>query len=245
MKKLLIILCLLTSQLISQAQTELFEGVLVYGRKFYNQANRIDSDDPNVPPTMSFTVKGNFCLTEIATEKDIMAAMNYSIVTDSEKKEATMLASIANQKMAVKFDPSYFNVSKLYRIVSANDASTREIAGLSCNKGYAIIESEFGTQDTMIVWYSKSFEAIPYQFESSIGPGLIVSMQQDELSYWELKEIRKETVDPLRFAIPKNYTVKTENELQDFISTLEQLEIEEKKDPQEKQGNEIIHEEEE
>jgi len=244
MKKLLFIFCLFISQLNSIAQAQGFEGVLVYGRKFYNNANRIDNEDPNVPPEIRFTVKGNLCLTEITTEKDFMAAMNYSIVTDSEKKEATMLASIANQKMAVKFDPSYFNASKLYRIVSANVANTREIAGLTCNKGFALIESEFGTEDTLEVWYTTSFAAIPYQFEASIGPGLIVSMQQDESSYWELKEVRKETVDPLRFVIPSNYANTTESELQDFISTMEQLEIEEKKEPLEKRGNEIIHEEE-
>ena len=244
MKKLLFILCLFISQLNSRAQTESFEGVLVYGRKFYNNAKRIDSDDPNIPPTMTFTVKGNLCLTEIATEKDFMTAMNYSIVIDSEKKEAIMLARIANEKMAVKFDDSYFNASNLHKIVSANHSITKQIAGLTCSKGYALIESEFGTADTMQVWYSTSYNAIPYQFASLNGPGIIVSMQQDDVSYWELKEIRKEVVDALRFAVPNAYSFRTQNELQDFISTLDQLEIEEDKDSMEKRGNEIIHEEE-
>jgi len=244
MKKLLFILCFFTLQLNSIAQNETFEGVLVYGRKFYNNAKRIDSDDPNIPPTMSFTVKGNLCLAEISAEKDFMAAMNYSIVIDSEKKEATMLARLANKKMAVKFDPLYFNDSQLYKIVTASESKTRIIAGLSCSKGIAIIESEFGTADTMDVWYSNSFNAIPFQFQTSPGPGLIVSMQEDDISYWELKEIRKEVVDPLRFTIPIEYKPMSQNEMQDFISTLEQLEIEEEEDAMEKRGNEIIHEKE-
>lgn len=245
MKKLLFLFCLISLNLDAFAQSESFEGVLIYGRKFYNSSKRIDSYDPNMPPTMSFTVKGNLTLTEIITEKDFMAAMNYSIIKDSEKKEATMLAQIANQKMAVKFDPSsYFNLSKLYKVVSANEARVRTIAGLSCSLGYALIESEFGTQDTMRVWYTNAYSAIPYQFETSPGPGLIVSMQQDDVSYWELKEIRKESVDPLRFSIPKEYFPMTQNELQDFITTLDQLEIEEEGDPMEKRGNEINREQE-
>jgi hypothetical protein len=244
MKKLLILFCLIASQFNVFAQAESFEGVLVYGRKFYNSSKRIDSEDPNIPPIMNFTVKGNLSLAEIVTEKDFMTAMNYSIIKDSDKKEGTMLARIANQKMAVKFEPSYFNTSKLYKVVSANQARTRTIAGLTCSLGYALIESEFGTQDTMRVWYTNAYNAIPYQFETSVGPGLIVSMQQDDVSYWELKEIRKENVDPIVFEIPKEYFPMTQGALQDFISTLDQLEIEEEEDPMEKRGNEINHEEE-
>ena len=169
---------------------------------------------------------------------------NYSIVIDSEKKEAIMLARIANEKMAVKFDDSYFNASNLHKIVSANDSITKQIAGLTCSMGYALIESEFGTVDTMQVWYSTSYNAIPYQFASFQGPGIIASMQQDDVSYWELKEMRKEVVDSNRFVVPTAYISRTQSELQDFISTLEQFEIEEEKDPMEKRGNEIIHEEE-
>jgi len=244
MKKLLILFCLIASQVDAFAQAESFEGVLVYGRKFYNSSKRIDSEDPNIPPIMNFTVKGNLSLAEIVTEKDFMTAMNYSVIKDSEKKEATMLARIANQKMAVKFEPSYFNTSNLYKVVPANEARTRTIAGLTCSLGYALIESEFGTQDTMRVWFTTAYNAIPYQFESAPGPGLIVSMQQDDLSYWELQEIRKENVDPTKFEIPKEYFPMTQGEMQDFISTLDQFEIEEEEDPMDQRGNEINHEEE-
>jgi hypothetical protein len=219
------------------AQTEEFEGVLVYGRKFYKSPQRIDSDDPNIPPIISFTIKGNLSLVEIVTEKDFMTAMNYSVIKDSKKKEATMLARIANQKIAVKFEPTYFSTSKLYNVVEANEAITQTIAGLPCRPGYAIVESEFGTQDTMRVWYTASYNSIPYQFETSPGPGLIVSMQQDEFSYWELKEIRIENINPIKFEIPKDYLPMTQEELQDFISTLDQLEIEKEEDNLEERGN--------
>lgn len=244
MKKLLILFCLIVSQFDTLAQAETFEGVLVYGRKFYKNSKRIDTEDPNIPPIMSFTVKGNLSLAEIVTEKDFMTAMNYSVIKDAEKKEATMLARIANQKMAVKFDASYFNTSKLYQVVSANEPRIRTIAGLSCSLGYALIDSEFGKQDTMRVWYTTSYKPIPYQFETLPGPGLIVSMQQDDVSYWELKEIRKENIDPLRFGIPKDHFIMTQEELQDFISTLDQFKIEEEEDPMEQRGNEINREEE-
>lgn len=244
MKKLLILFCLFASQFEANSQAKSFEGVLVYGRKFYKSSKRIDTEDPNIPPVLTFTVKGNLSLAEIVTEKDYMTAMNYSVVKDSEKKEATMLARIANQKMAVKFEPSYFNESKLYKVVPANESRTRIISGLTCSLGYALIESEFGTQDTMRVWYTTAYNPIPYQFETTPGPGLIVSMQQDDVSYWELKEIREENIDALRFLIPKDYLIMTQGELQDFISTLDQFKIKEEEDETEQRGNEINHEEE-
>jgi hypothetical protein len=244
MKKLLFIFCLFISQLNSIAQAQGFEGVLVYGRKFYNNSKRIDSVDPNIPPTISYTVKGNLTLAEISTEKDFMSAMNYSVIVDSEKKEATMLARIANEKMAIKFEDSFFNEKKLYKVISPAEIQTRIIAGLKCKLGYALAESEFGTTDSLRVWYTEEFRNIPYLFETTGAPGLIVSMQQDDLSYWELEEMKPLTVDPLVFSIPKEYLPMTPNELQDFISTMDQLEIEEEIAPSKKEGNEIIHEEE-
>jgi len=244
MKKLLFIFYLFVSLLKVSAQSESFEGTLVYGRKFYNSSKRIDTYDPNMPPSMSFTIKGNLSLVEIITEKDFMTAMNYSVIKDSDKKVATMLARIANHKMAVEFDPSYFSASKLYKVIPTNETKTSTIAGLTCHQGYALIESEFGTVDTMLIWYTEAYNAIPFQFETFSSPGLIVSMQQDDISYWELEEIRKEIVDPLRFVIPNEFKPTTQNEMQDFISTMEQLDLEEKKDPMEMRGNEITHEEE-
>ncbi|MFM2316808.1 MAG: hypothetical protein RLZZ155_1140 [Bacteroidota bacterium] len=245
MKKLLFIILALTCNVDLFAQQVTFEGVLTYGRKFYNNSNRIDTQDPNIPPTMSYTVKGSLSLAEIATEKDFMAAMNYSVVVDSEKKEATMLARIASQKMAVKFEPSFFNKDQLYSIVSANDDRVRVIAGMKSTLGYALMESEFGTIDSMRVWYTQEYQGVPYMFQTFDAPGLIVSMQQDEVSYWELTEMKKEVVDPLKFNIPTDYFPMTQSEMQDFISTMDQLEIEEEIDPMEKRGNEITHEEEE
>ncbi|MEY3835035.1 MAG: hypothetical protein RI989_463, partial [Bacteroidota bacterium] len=103
MKTLNLFLFAVLLSLGSHAQQSSFEGKLIYGRKFYDNSKRIDSNDPNIPPTIGFTIKGKLLLSEISTEKDFMSAMNYSIVIDSEKKEATMLARIANQQMAVKF----------------------------------------------------------------------------------------------------------------------------------------------
>jgi hypothetical protein len=231
--------------LTSFAQQASFEGVLIYGRKFYSNSKRIDTVDPNFPPAISYTVKGNLTLAEISTEQDFMTAMNYSVIVDSEKKEATMLARIANQKMAVKFDSSFFAKSHLYSVVPSKDNRTRVIAGMSCVLGYALIESEFGTVDSMRVWYTKDYKNLPYLFETLGAPGLIVSMQQDDVSYWELTEMKSETIDPLVFSIPSEYFPMSQNELQDFISTMDQLEIEEEVDPMEKRGNEITHEEEE
>ena len=244
MKKLLFIILALTYNVDLFAQQETFEGVLTYGRKFYANSKRIDTQDPNIPPTMSYTVKSPLSLAEIATEKDYMAAMNYSVIVDSEKKEATMLARIAAQKMAVKFEPSFFNKDKLYSFAAANDGRVRVIAGMNCTLGYALIESEFGTTDSMRVWYTQDYQGIPYMFQTIGAPGLIVSMQQDEFSYWELTEMKKEAIDPSRFEIPSDFVPMTQLELQDFLFTLDQLKIEEEVDPMEKRGNEITHEKE-
>ena len=245
MQKRILCLFIVLMNLCSYAQQASFEGVLTYERRFYNNSKSIDSVDPNIPPLISYTVKGSLTLAEISTEQDFMTAMNYSVIVDSEKQEATMLARIANQKMAVKFDPSFFFKDHLYSIKPSNEDTTRLIAGMNCILGYAIMQSEFGTEDSMLVWYTLEYQNIPYLFETLGAPGLIVSMQQDDVSYWELQEIKAENVDPLKFSIPSEYFPMTQYELQDFITTIDQLKIEEELDPMEQRGNEINREEEE
>ena len=244
MKTLLFLICLFTAQLNVSAQTESFEGSLVYSRKFYDGAETIEAFDQFVTIKMKYTVKESFCLIELLGEDKLMEGRSYSMIIDSDKEEATLLAKIANKNMAVKFDTSYFNSSKLSKIISANNRQLREIAGLTCQAGFALKESDLGTQDTMKIWYATSYEAIPYQFENNSAPGLIVSMQQDAISYWELTEIRKEKVEASRFIIPSAYLSVTEAEFQDYISTLDQFEIVDEEAQKEMRGNEMIHEKE-
>jgi hypothetical protein len=225
MKKLLFLICLFSISLCIPAQSESFEGSLVYSRKFYDGAER--SESTYLTSKMIFTIKGNFSLTELLAEDNILEGRSYSILTDSEKKESTVLATIANKKVAVKIDTSNFNSSKLSKIIASKETTTRKIAGLICKSGYAIKQTESGTQDTLKIWYTTSYHAIPFQFDTNSGPGLIVSVQQDDASYWELSEIEVMKVDSQVFSIPIDYLPMDQSELQDFISTLDQLQIEE------------------
>ena len=225
MKKLQFLICLFFIALNLSAQPESFEGSLVYSRKLYDGAERFESS--YVTSKMIFTVKGSFSLVELLAEENLLEGRSYSILTDSDKKESTVMATIANKKVAVKIDTSNFNSSKLFKIVSAKDNKTRQIAGLICQAGYAIKQPESGTQDTLKIWYTSAYHAIPYQFDTNSGPGLIVSLQQDDNSYWELSEIKEMEIDPLVFSIPIDYLPMEQSELQDFISTLDQLQIEE------------------
>lgn len=225
MKKLLILICLFSISLCIPAQSESFEGSLVYRRKFYDGAEGKATFDSSATTKMIQTIKGSLSLVELSGQDSLLEGKNYSIITDSDKKESTLLAHMGNRNVAVKFDSSYFNSSKLYTIASTKDNKTLEIAGLSCHAGYVLLESDLSNQDTLKIWYSTSYKAIPCQFNTNSGPGLIVSIQQDANTYWELTEIRKEKVETTRFIIPTNYTPITESELRDYLFSLEQFEI--------------------
>lgn len=239
MKELLLLICLFSLELNISAQSESFEGSLVYSRKLYSEALGTATYDSYITTKMIYTIKGSYSLVELLAEDNLLEGKSYSLVTDSDKKETILLAHIANRNVAVKIDTSNFNPSKLYKIVSAKDNKTREIAGLTCQAGYALLESDLSYKDTLKIWYATSYKAIPYQFDANSGPGLIVSMQQDANTYWELTEIRKEKVEATRFIIPTNYTPITESELRDYLFSLEQFEIEEELGPLEKRSHEI------
>lgn len=235
-------ICLFSIAAKMSAQSESFEGSLVYSRKLYDGAERTETYNPFATIKMIYTIKGSFSLVELLAEVNSLEGKSYSLITDSDKKETTLIGNIANRKVAVKIDTSNFNSSKLYKIVSAKDTKTREIAGLTCQAGYALLESELSNQDTLKIWYSTSYKAIPFQFDANSGPGLIVSMQQDSSSYWELTEIRKEKVETTRFIIPTNYTPVTESELRDYLFSLEQFEIVDDGAQDEIKGHDIIQE---
>jgi hypothetical protein len=227
MKKLLFLICLFSIALRISAQSESFEGSLVYKKKFYDTATQLEKYDLYVSIQLKFTIKGSFSLIELVAEDNLLEGKSYSILTNSDKKEQTLMATIANKKVALKIDTSHFNSSKISKIISSKDTTNRNIAGLTCKSGYALKISESGTQDSIMIWYTTSYPSIPYQFDTHSGPGLIVSMQQDASSYWELSEIKAMKIDPRVFSIPIDYLPMEQSELQDFISTLDQLQIEE------------------
>ena len=166
MKKLLFIICLFSISLCTQAQSEAFEGTLVYSRKSYSGAERIATYDPYATIKMIYTIKGSLSLVELLGEDSSLERKSYSLLSDSDKKESTLLAHIGNKDVAVKIDTSNFNSTNLYKIVSAKDNKTLEIAGLSCHAGYAISASELSDQDTLKICYSTSYAAIPLSLET-------------------------------------------------------------------------------
>lgn len=244
MEKLLILFCLFFVGVNISAQPESFEGSLVYSRKLYDRAERPEAFEPFATVKMIYTVQGSFSLIQLLAQDNLPEGSNYSIVTDLEKKERTLLTQITNRNLAIKIDTSNFNSGQLYTIVSADDSETRKIAGLTCQAGYALYESDLGNRDTLQIWYTTSYKAIPFQFDVQSGPGLIVSMQQDASSYWELTQIRKEQVETARFIIPSDYSLITENEFKDFLFTLEQFEFEDNAGQNRRIENELNQEEE-
>ena len=47
---------------------------------------------------MIFTVNGSFSLVELLAEENLLEGRSYSILTDSDKKESTVMATIAIKK---------------------------------------------------------------------------------------------------------------------------------------------------
>lgn len=244
MKKLLIPFCLFFVAIGISAQSATFEGSLVYLRKLYDEAERIEDFMPSSTIKVIYTVKGNLSLIQLYTQENLKEGNSISIITDIDKKERTLLTHIADRNLAVKIDTSNFNSSRIYKISPAQDTKIRKIAGLSCQAGYAIMGCEIGIQDTLKIWYTTSYKAIPFQFDAYSGPGLIVSMQQDASSYWELTEIREEHVETTRFVIPSDYSSITENGFKDFLFNLEQFEFEDNAGQNEKIEHKINQEEE-
>jgi hypothetical protein len=76
------------------------------------------------------------------------------------------------------------------------------------------------------VWYSTSYAAIPFQFETASAPGLIVSIQQDKNSFWELSEIMPGNLSPEIFEVPADYKPMSMTEFQEYLAALAELEIE-------------------
>ena len=80
--------------------------------------------------------------------------------------------------------------------------------------------------DTTSVWYTMSYAAIPFQFETATAPGLIVSIQQDKNSFWELSEIIPGKLSPENFEVPHDYKHMSMTEFQEYLAALGELEIE-------------------
>lgn len=208
-------------QLNSFGQNKKFEGVLNYELQTYNGAENSSSISQ-----IKYSVKGNLWRAELVGNEDIISPVNYSLLVNLNSKEATILIDISNTKMAVDINESFFQIEKTSTFLPEASSKRLSIAGLQCNSGLILDKYEDQETDTTSVWYTTSSAAIPFQFETATAPGLIVSIQQDKSSFWELVEIKPGKLNPEIFAAPQEYKPMSMYEFQEYLAALGELEIE-------------------
>lgn len=221
MKRITLLLTLLCIQLCSFGQSKAFEGVLVYELNTYNGIEKSSSISH-----IKYSVKGNLWRGEIVGNEDSIAPVSYSLLVNLKSKEATILANISNTKMAVATSESFFQIEKTNSFSLESGSKKLTIAGLECKSGVIQSKSDDQKIDTNYVWYSTSYAAIPFQFETASAPGLIVSIQQDKNSFWELSEIIPGNLSPEIFEVPADYKPMSMTEFQEYLAALGELEIE-------------------
>jgi GLPGLI family protein len=220
MKRIKTLFALLCIQLCSFGQSREFEGVLVYELHTYNGLEKSSSISH-----IKYSVKGNLWRGEIVGSEDSIALVSYSLIVNLKSKEATLLANISNTKMAVASE-SFFQIEKTNSFSPEADSKKMTIAGLQCKSGVILSKSDNQKTDTTSVWYTTSYAAIPFQFETATAPGLIVSIQQDKNSFWELIEIKPRKLSSEIFEVPYDYKHISLTEFQEYLSELGELEME-------------------
>lgn len=221
MKRITLFFAFLSLQLCSLGQSMEFEGVLIYKLHTYNGEEKSSSISQ-----IKYSVKGNLWRAELVGNEDTNAPVNYSLLVNLKSKEATILANISNTKMAVDINESFFQIEKTSTFLPKTSSKRLTIAGLQCNSGLILNQLEDQKTDTTSVWYTTSYAAIPFQFETATAPGLIVSIQQDKNAFWELVEIKPGKLNPENFAVPQEYKPMSLTEFQEYLAALGELEIE-------------------
>ena len=221
MKRITLLFALLCIQLCSFGQSKAFEGVLIYELNTYNGIEK----SSNIS-RIKYSVKGNLWRGEIVGNEDSIASVSYSLLVNLKSKEATILANISNVKMAVATSESFFQIEKTNSFTSESSSKKLTIAGLECKSGFILSKSDDQKTDTTYVWYTTSYAAIPFLFETATAPGLIVSIQQDKNSFWELSEIIPGNLSPEIFEVPADYKPMSMTEFQEYLAALGELEIE-------------------
>ena len=221
MKRITLLFSFLCLQLYSFGQSPEFEGVLIYELHTYNGEEKSSSISQ-----IKYSIKGNLWRAELVGNEVTNAPVNYSLLVNLKSKEATILANISNTKMAIDINESFFQIEKTSTFLPEARSKEFAIAGLSCKSGVIINNLKDQKTDTTAVWYTKSYAAIPFQFETATAPGLIVSIQQDKNAFWELVEIKPGKLNSENFAAPQEYKPMSLTEFQEYLAALGELEIE-------------------
>lgn len=207
--------------LFSFGQSKEFEGVLIYELNTYKGIEK----QSNISQ-IKYSIKDNLWKAELIGNEDAIVPMSYSLLVDLKLKEATILANISNTKLAVDISERFFQIEKTSSFIPKWGSEKLIVARFECNSGEVINNSSEQKTDTSSVCYTTSYEAIPFQFETATAPGLIVSIQQDKNSFWELTEIHPNKLKPDVFKIPLGYKLMSPSQFQEFLTTLGELDIE-------------------
>ena len=221
MKRITFLFILSCIQLCAFSQSKEFEGILIYELNTYNGIEKSSSISH-----IEYSVKGNLWRGEIVGNEDSLASVSYALLVNLKSKEATILTNISNTKLAVDFGERFFQIEKTNSFSSKQNSKKLTIAGFECKSGLILSKPDNQETDSTFVWYTTLYNAIPFQFETATTPGLIVSIQQDKNSFWELSEIIPKKLDPAKFEVPIDYKSMSMIEFQEYLAALGQLEIE-------------------
>ena len=105
MKRITLLFSFLCLQLCSFGQSKEFEGVLIYELHTYNGIEKSSSISH-----IKYSVKGKLWRGEIVGNEDSIAPVSYSLLVNLKSKEATILANISNNKMAVATSENFFEI---------------------------------------------------------------------------------------------------------------------------------------
>ena len=202
------------------AQTP-FEGVIRTTVKLVQAPPELEGMENALGQHMTTYVKGN----KSRVEQTSISGNNI-IITDRESRQVVMLLDMMGQKIAMTLAMTEDYPGQGVNLTEFEYAGQpirmtgeiRNISGYSCEKGILNLDDNISTE----CWFARAFPFSGLFDKRLPGMPMQYTILQDKVHMeFTLSEIREEVLDPSIFTIPDEYTVKTSEEMMQFMPLMQ------------------------
>ena len=151
-----------------------------------------------------------------------------AIITDSIKKEMTILTDMMGQKTAM-VQPMETNASPTENMgLELNGAKIKKvnerklIAGYDCKKAMVDVTEENGVTTTVELWYCEQIAPVEMKGEIRGTPMEFTMTVEGITMKYEVTAVTKEVVAESLFTIPTGYTLQTMDQMYQNFQNIEQ-----------------------
>jgi GLPGLI family protein len=220
MTRIMLVVAIFALALSGSATAKDFKGIITY-KISYSGTDLDEQTKAMLPKMMIYKIRGNMGRTEM----DLGAMGKQVQIINGDEKVVYSLMDMMGQKMVIKMTEEELmeEAGKQPEFTIEQYDETKEIAGYECKKAVINFETDDGSKNSFIVYYTEELGGKALNFDNPMFKDINGVLMEFEMEQGPMKmkleavSVKKENVPDSEFVVPEGYKELTREEMQNMF----------------------------